>query len=44
VSEWNDMSTHRLLFQSANTMKIQLSVLVEYKADIISSKYDFYSP
>ena len=28
VSEWSDMSTCRLLFQSASTIKIQLSVLV----------------
>jgi hypothetical protein len=28
VSEWNDMSTRGLLFQSASTMKSQLSVLI----------------
>ena len=28
VSEWSDMSTRWLLFQWANTIKIQLSVLV----------------
>ena len=28
VSEWGDMSIHRLLFQWANTIKIQLSMLV----------------
>ena len=28
VSEWSDMSTHRLLFQWTCTTKIQLSVLV----------------
>jgi hypothetical protein len=28
VSEWSDMSTHRLLFQWASTIKIHLSVLV----------------
>jgi hypothetical protein len=28
VSEWSDMSTRRLLFQWANTLKIQISVLV----------------
>jgi predicted LPLAT superfamily acyltransferase len=28
VSEWGDMSIHRLLFQWASTIKIQLSVLV----------------
>jgi len=27
VSEWSDMSTHRLLIQWNNTMQIQLSVL-----------------
>jgi hypothetical protein len=27
VSEWSDMSTRRLLFQGASTIKIQLSVL-----------------
>jgi hypothetical protein len=35
MSDWDCMSIHRLLFQSASTMKIQLSVLVEYKADLI---------
>jgi hypothetical protein len=28
VSEWSNMSIHRLLFQSASTIKIQISVLV----------------
>jgi hypothetical protein len=28
LSEWSEMSTHRLLFQWASTMKIQLSMLV----------------
>ena len=28
VSEWSDMSTHRLLFQRASAIKIHLSVLV----------------
>jgi hypothetical protein len=28
VSEWNDMSTHRLLFQWPSTIQIKLSVLV----------------
>ena len=28
VSEWGGMSTHRLLFQCASTIKIQLSMLV----------------
>ena len=35
VSLWSDMSIHRLLFQWASTMKIQLSVLVYNKADLI---------
>ena len=35
VSGWSDMSIHWLLFQSASIIKIQLSVLVKYKADII---------
>ena len=33
VSEWSDMSTR--VFQRASTIKIQLSVLVQYKADLI---------
>ena len=48
VSEWSDMSIHRLLFQWASTMKIKLSVLIaiEYKADfiIISLKINLFSP
>jgi hypothetical protein len=35
VSEWGYMSIRRLLFQWASTLKIQLSVLVLYKADHI---------
>ncbi len=35
VSEWSDMSTGELLFQSTSTIQIQLSVLVLYKVDII---------
>ena len=35
VSEWSDMSTHGLLFQCASTIKIQPSVLVQNKADVI---------
>jgi hypothetical protein len=35
VSDWSDMSTRGLLFQSANTIKIQLGVLIKYKADLI---------
>jgi hypothetical protein len=44
VSEWNDMSTRRLLLQWASTIKIQLSVLVKYKADlfIISLKINLF--
>jgi len=46
VSEWGDMSTHRLLFQGADTIKIQLSVLVWSKADLISIslKINLFSP
>jgi hypothetical protein len=46
VSEWSDMSTRGLLFQWSSTIKIQLSVLVKYKADliIISLKINLYSP
>ena len=35
VSEFGDMSLCGLLFQWASTIKIQLSVLVEYKIDLI---------
>jgi hypothetical protein len=35
VSEWSDMSTRGLLFQWTSTIKIQLSVLVYYKAGLI---------
>jgi hypothetical protein len=35
MSEWSNMSTSELLFQLPTTMKIQLSVLVANKADII---------
>ena len=45
VSEWGDMSIHGLLFQWASTIKIQLSMLVYYKADlIISLKINLFSP
>jgi hypothetical protein len=45
VSEWGNMSIQWLLFQWASTIKIQLSVLVEYKADlIISLKINLFSP
>jgi hypothetical protein len=45
VSELTDMSTRGLLFQWASTIKIQLSVLVQYKADliIISLKINLFS-
>ena len=33
--EWSDMFTNRLLFQWASTIKIQESVLIWYKANII---------
>jgi hypothetical protein len=35
VSEWSDMSTGRMLFQWASAIKIQRSVLVWYKAELI---------
>ena len=35
VSAWNDMPTREMLFQWEGSIKIQLSVLVWYKADII---------
>ena len=46
VSEWKDMSTRGLLFQWASTLKIELSVLVKNKADliIISMKIYLFSP
>jgi hypothetical protein len=46
VSEWSDMSSRRLLFQWASAMKIQLSVLVYYKVNliIISLKINLFSP
>jgi hypothetical protein len=46
VSEWSDMSTRGLLFQWASTIKIQLSVLIENKADliIISLNINLFSP
>ena len=44
VSEWGDMSICGLLFQTASTIKIRLSVLVYYKEDliIISLKINFF--
>ena len=46
VSEWSDMSTSGLLFQWASTIKLQLSVLILNKADliIISLKINLFSP
>ena len=46
LSEWSDMSTRGLLFQWDSTINIQLSALVEYKADliIISLKINLFSP
>ena len=35
VSEWGDISIRGLLFRWVNTIKIQLLVLVQYKADFI---------
>ena len=35
VSEWSNMSVHGLLFQCATTLKIQLSMLLYYKSNII---------
>ena len=44
--EWGDTSIRGLLFQSAYTLKIQLSVLVYYKVDliVISFKINLVSP
>jgi hypothetical protein len=46
VSEWGEISIRELLFQWASTIKIQLSVLVKYKADliIISLKINLFLP
>ena len=46
VTEWSEMSTRERLFQSTGTIKIQLSVLVKNKADlvIISLKNSLFSP
>ena len=43
---WGDMSIREILFQWSNTIKIQLSVLVWYKADhiTISLKINLFSP
>ena len=46
VSEWSDMFTRGLLCQWTSTINIQLSLLVEHKAEIIiiSSQYYLFSP
>ena len=45
VSKWSDISACGLLFQWASTIKIQLSMLVLYKADIIiSSECNLFLP
>jgi predicted LPLAT superfamily acyltransferase len=46
VSKWSDISTRALLFQSNRTIKIQLSMLVYYNADlvIISLIINLFSP
>ena len=45
VSEWSDMSTLGLLFQcAASTINIQLSMLVQYKVDIIITSLIINSP
>ena len=45
MSEWSDMSIRGLLFQWASTINIQLSLLVYYKVDLISSfKINLFSP
>ena len=46
VSGWGDMSICRLLLQSTNTIKIQVSLLVYYKEDIIIIllKINLFSP
>ena len=46
VSELGDMSIHELLFQWTSTKKIQLSVFVQNKADLItiSLKINLLSP
>jgi hypothetical protein len=43
---WSNISTLRLLFQWATTIKIQLCVLVYYKADliVISLNINLFSP
>ena len=46
VFDWSDMSTRRLVFQLASTIKIKLNVLVWYKAGliIISLIINLFSP
>jgi hypothetical protein len=43
-NKWSDIPTCVLLFQWAVNLKIQLSVLVYYKVDIISWKCKLFSP
>ena len=45
-SEWSNMSIREQLFQWASTIKIQLSMLIQYKVDliIISLKINLISP
>ena len=38
VSQWSDMSTRGLLFQTTTIIKMQLNVLVYYKKDRLKSK------
>ena len=35
MSEWSDMSIHGMFFQCADTLKIQLCMLVYFKVDTI---------
>lgn len=46
VYAWGDMSSRILLFQWANTIKIQISVMVQYPAYIIIiwSEWNLFSP
>ena len=45
VSETSEISTHGLMFQWTSTIKIQISLLIYYKTDIIiSSKCNMFSP
>jgi hypothetical protein len=42
VSEWSNMSTSGLFFSIKLALKIQLSVLTQYKADVILISYKYY--